>query len=239
MFPSTLLQFTVLALVAGSRAAVSNLQAPENIVSGQTVTVTWDSDQSDPAPLILALYSTAPTYSGAFALVNDINPGDHKATVVLPDVPPSGGYSFALLSAADPTKFVTSSGVFPIGAAPPPPAHSSAVASGAHASSAAHQSVPATASKHSYTTMSMVQTSATSIETSVSETTVAVSSSTPVASGAPLTIIASGSKLPAPSMSAKPSAHSGSSSAAAAAAGTTIKLSAVLGGLVAGAALLL
>ncbi|KAJ7229799.1 hypothetical protein GGX14DRAFT_691970 [Mycena pura] len=121
MLSSPLRLATVLALAAAAHAAVSNLSAPTSAVSGGTISVTWDSDNSATAPVTVALYSKDPTYDGPFAIANNVNPQDNKATVALPDVIPGPGYTIALISMTDTGDVLAASPPFSIA-----PAHASA-----------------------------------------------------------------------------------------------------------------
>ncbi|KAJ6620211.1 hypothetical protein B0H10DRAFT_1946262 [Mycena sp. CBHHK59/15] len=69
-------------------AALSNVQVPTAAISGGTITVTWESTSSDTTPFTIALYSTDPSYNGPFAIANNVNPQDNKATLAFPEVIP-------------------------------------------------------------------------------------------------------------------------------------------------------
>ncbi|KAJ6617329.1 hypothetical protein B0H10DRAFT_2434500 [Mycena sp. CBHHK59/15] len=60
-------------------AVLSNVQAPNSSTL----------DSSDTAPFTIALFSTNPSYNSGFAVANNVNPQDNKATIALPDVVPS------------------------------------------------------------------------------------------------------------------------------------------------------
>ncbi|KAJ6599746.1 hypothetical protein DFH09DRAFT_626107 [Mycena vulgaris] len=144
MFSSMKLYATVLAFSAAAKA-ISSLQVPTSPSSGGSITLTWSSDDSDTVPVTVALFSTNPSYNGPFAIANNVNPKDNKATIPLPDVVPGPGYTVALISMSDTSKVFASSTTFSI--APPAPVVSTKpTASSTGASSVKHTSGSATGS---------------------------------------------------------------------------------------------
>ncbi|KAJ7731559.1 hypothetical protein DFH07DRAFT_968717 [Mycena maculata] len=113
--PRSMDSATLLALSTATHA-LSNLQAPAPglAASGAQVTVTWASTSADTDPVTLALYSTNPTYNGPFAVENNINPQDNKATFEMPDVVPGPGYTIALISMNDTSDVLASSPPFSV-----------------------------------------------------------------------------------------------------------------------------
>ncbi|KAJ7683464.1 hypothetical protein B0H17DRAFT_1333302 [Mycena rosella] len=117
MFSFTKLYAAVLAFSAAANA-VSNLQVPVLPKSGGDITITWDADASDTESVTVALYATSPSYNGPFAIANNVNLQDKKATIPLPDVIPGQGYTVALLDMSN-AKVLTQSTTFPIGVPAP------------------------------------------------------------------------------------------------------------------------
>ncbi|CAK5262321.1 unnamed protein product [Mycena citricolor] len=147
MFSTTKTSSALLAFVA-SAVAVSNLQAPTSVQPGQSVTVTWSSDSTDTQPAVLIMYSKK-TYSGAFALADDIDLQKNSLTVDLPQVYTGDNFTFEIVNKNDQSKVLAQSNAFSVGGTPvastmsaastaSPTATASASASAKHASSGTH-----------------------------------------------------------------------------------------------------
>ncbi|KAJ7484143.1 hypothetical protein FB451DRAFT_1231633 [Mycena latifolia] len=144
MFSSMKLYATVLAFTAAVKA-VSDLQVPVLPASGGSMTITWSSDDSDVNDLTVALYPPpSGTYSGGFAIANNVNPRDNKATIAVPEVEPGAGYTVALISMSDTSKVLAQSTTFPVGAPAPEPSTTAPSAS----SPASTKHISASASVH-------------------------------------------------------------------------------------------
>ncbi|KAJ6609570.1 hypothetical protein B0H10DRAFT_2438455 [Mycena sp. CBHHK59/15] len=88
------------------------------------------------APFTISLFSTSPTFvrvlspdlrppidgifvsqNGGFAIANNVNPQDNKATIALPNVVPGPGYAISFISMSDTSNVLATSPSFSIGTA--------------------------------------------------------------------------------------------------------------------------
>ncbi|KAJ6481496.1 hypothetical protein C8R47DRAFT_1218274 [Mycena vitilis] len=112
--PSFIVWATALALTTLIHAAVFNVQAPTAARSNGNLTIIWESDTSDDAPVTIALFSTDQSYNGPLAIANDVDPQANKASVVLPHLIPGPGYTIGLISMSNTTEVLASSPPFSI-----------------------------------------------------------------------------------------------------------------------------
>ncbi|KAJ7628006.1 hypothetical protein DFH06DRAFT_1338831 [Mycena polygramma] len=138
--PSFIVWATALALTTSIHAAVFNVQAPTAAMSNGNLTIIWESDTSDDAPVTIALFSTDQSYNGPLAIANDVDPQANKASVVLPHLIPGPGYTIGLISMSNTTEVLASSPPFSIAPAAIASTTKSSVSSVLLVSSSAHAS---------------------------------------------------------------------------------------------------
>ncbi|KAJ7235392.1 hypothetical protein C8J57DRAFT_1572216 [Mycena rebaudengoi] len=106
-------KFCTLALAVSSALAIT-ITTPTSITSGNTTTIEWFGDSSDP---IFSIELMHPSFNDAFAIANNINSSDNKISLVIPSVPTGDGYTLQFVNVTDISKIYATSSSFSIGAA--------------------------------------------------------------------------------------------------------------------------
>ncbi|KAF7296966.1 hypothetical protein MIND_00928700 [Mycena indigotica] len=222
---------TILASLTTSVVAVANVRCAP--VTGHTMAVSWTSDAADSAPMNVALMSAAGSES--YIVAENVHPKANAVTVPLPDVLP-GAYIISLLPV--PSRFSRSP--LPRAAlAASPPFHLAA----RQAPSSSRSSTLPPLSRTASSLSASVSAAQSSISAAASSALASLSSAQSAAQSNLSTALSHSSSVAA-SLSSVLASQSGSGSGNAATAvrlvgpGVGVAIMAVLGGVLAGAALL-
>ncbi|KAJ7205900.1 hypothetical protein C8J57DRAFT_137467 [Mycena rebaudengoi] len=106
-------KFCTLALAVSSALAIT-ITTPTSVTSGNTTTIEWIGDSSDP---IFSIELMHPSFNDALAIANNINSSDNSISLVIPSVPTGDGYTLQFVNVTDISKIYATSSSFSIGAA--------------------------------------------------------------------------------------------------------------------------
>ncbi|KAJ7235372.1 hypothetical protein C8J57DRAFT_1248469 [Mycena rebaudengoi] len=106
-------KFCTLALAISSALAIT-ITTPKSVMSGNTTTIKWIGDSSDP---IFSIELMHPSFNYALAIANNINSSDNSISLVIPSVPTGDGYTLQFVNVTDISKIYATSSSFSIDAA--------------------------------------------------------------------------------------------------------------------------
>ncbi|KAJ6476475.1 hypothetical protein C8R47DRAFT_1220318 [Mycena vitilis] len=141
-----------LALLLGAASALAlSIDAPTNVTVGVSTSITWSSTSSDP---VFSIELNNPSLNSALAIANNVNPADNNATIVIPPVPATDGYTLTFVNIADISDVFATSSSFSIAAATSASSSATGSTSGSGTTLSGNGSATGSTSKVSVTTLS-------------------------------------------------------------------------------------
>ncbi|KAJ7681065.1 hypothetical protein DFH06DRAFT_1465087 [Mycena polygramma] len=146
------MQWDCLTLLVGAASALAlSIDVPSNATVGGSTSITWSSSSSDP---VFSIELNNPSLNSALAIANNVNPADNNATVVIPTVPATDGYTLTFVNITDISDVFATSPSFSIAAATSASSSATGSASGSGVSLSESASATGSTSKVSVTSPS-------------------------------------------------------------------------------------
>ncbi|KAF8142696.1 hypothetical protein K438DRAFT_2029962 [Mycena galopus ATCC 62051] len=120
------------AVLLASLTAAVVINVPESPTSGAPVNITWTPDPT--LPMFSVELVNTKNFHNSLAIDNSVNPALGSITLVIPDVPPSDGYSLQFCNVTDINDIYGESDEFSIAPTPPESSTTSTTVTGTLAS---------------------------------------------------------------------------------------------------------